>query len=243
MWVMYDSVTVSEIPAHAPAVAGYVGGNFPTYPTLVKEFPAARKLSIAVNAGEDAECLDIETGDATVSEAPTWFRRQVARGVQRPVLYCSVSLGNDLVETMRTHGVARHEFRLWTAHYTGAAHICGPAEGLAEPADGTQWTDKALGRNLDESLLYAHFFPAPVSPLAVLLPRERNRVEVFDRLKVHPGRHPVAYRRVRGELVQRRKEIWLAAVKGLTIHGAHTPKGWDVRHRGARYAILKSRTR
>jgi hypothetical protein len=29
---MFDSVTVSQIPAKAEAVAGYVGGHWPTFP-------------------------------------------------------------------------------------------------------------------------------------------------------------------------------------------------------------------
>jgi hypothetical protein len=57
--------SASAIPKTAEAVAGYVGGHWPTYNQLVKDFPHAHKLSIAVFASEDADCLDIEKGDAT----------------------------------------------------------------------------------------------------------------------------------------------------------------------------------
>jgi hypothetical protein len=84
--VMYDSVTVSAIPANAQAVAGYTAGRFLTFPTLVKQFPKARKLSIAVASRFDAECLDVEPGDATPDVAAGWVKRQQARGVKRPVV-------------------------------------------------------------------------------------------------------------------------------------------------------------
>jgi hypothetical protein len=62
---MFDSVDVATVPNNPQAVAGYVGGHWPTYNSLVQKFPKSHHLSIAVNSGEDAECLDIENGDAT----------------------------------------------------------------------------------------------------------------------------------------------------------------------------------
>jgi hypothetical protein len=63
---MFDSTTVADIPSTGmDAVAGYVGGNWPTLPALVKRFPHLPALSIAVNASQDAQCLDVEKGDAT----------------------------------------------------------------------------------------------------------------------------------------------------------------------------------
>jgi hypothetical protein len=156
---MYDDVTLSLIPANAPAVAGYVGGRWPTYHELATRFPHAKRLSIAVNAGEDAECLDVEPGDATVSQAAAWIKRQRNRGVKRPVVYCSVSQARGVVSALKAAGLGRSSYRLWTAHYTGRAHLCSSACGFGMPttADATQWTDRALGRSLDESLC-AHGF-------------------------------------------------------------------------------------
>jgi hypothetical protein len=158
--VMYDSVTLDQIPGDAPAVAGYVGGHWPTYFQLARRFPHARRLSIAVNAGEDAECLDVEPGDAVISQAAAWARRQIARGVKRPVLYTSLSQLEQLVAALSHAGLRRQDYRLWSAHYTMHPHICGPdcGFGLTSHADATQYTDKALGRNLDESLCEASFW-------------------------------------------------------------------------------------
>lgn len=158
---MYDSVDLSQIPADAPAVAGYVGGSWPTYRELKKRFPHARRLSIAVNASEDADCLDIESGDATPDETPAWVRRQQARGVRRPVVYASASVMPSVLAALKAAGIKRKEVRVWTAHYTFAPHLCGPhsCRYLTDTvADATQFTDVAHGRNLDESLLDRGFF-------------------------------------------------------------------------------------
>jgi len=158
--VMFDSVTVNQIPKNAPAVAGYVGGNWPTYPTLVRNFPKAHKLSIAVNAGQNAECLDCEPGDANPAQVAAWVKRQQQRGIKRPVIYASVSSMQDVVARLSQAGIARSSVRLWSAHYTHKQHICGPGcgFGLKARVDATQWTDRSQGRNLDESLCNGGFF-------------------------------------------------------------------------------------
>ena len=72
----------------------------------------------------------------------------------------------DVVPVLRASGIDRAAVRLWSAHYTGSPHICGPRSCRATSIDmdGTQWTNAALGRNLDESLLAADFFAAPAPP-------------------------------------------------------------------------------
>ena len=158
---MYDSVDISQIPPNAQAVAGYTSGRWVTYPHLVAAFPHAHVLSIAVNAAHDADCLDVETGDATPAQGAAWYQRQKTRGVTRPCLYASVSVMQaDILPALSKAGISRAAVRLWSAHYTGSAHICGPStcRQLGIAADGTQWTDRALGRNLDESLLADSFF-------------------------------------------------------------------------------------
>jgi hypothetical protein len=148
---MYDAVDVSQIPANAEAVAGYVGGSWPTFAELASRFRHAHRFSIAVNAGEDAACLDIENGDATPDQAPAWAKRQLARGQHRPCLYASASQMPAVWAAIARAGIHRQEVRLWVADWTYQPHI---------PAgyDACQWTDKALGRNLDESLCTAGFF-------------------------------------------------------------------------------------
>lgn len=163
---MFDDTNVELLPAGPFAYAGYVGGDWPTFAELERKFPGHHLLSIAVNASEDAECLDIEAGDATIAQAPDWVKRQIRRGVFRPVLYVDASNMKALQQAMAAAGVPGNAWRLWTAHYLNKAHLCAPwscGYGIHE-ADGTQWTDKALGLSLDQSVLVPDFFDKPVKP-------------------------------------------------------------------------------
>lgn len=159
-WLMFDAVTVSHIPRSAEAVAGYVAGNWPTYPVLVHAFPHAKKLSIAVQAYQAADCLDIEPGDATTEQAAQWFRQQVQRGVKRPVFYTSLTNAAGLVAKLTLAHISRTSYRLWIAHYTDRPHICNARCGLGFTgiADATQWTSSYKGLNLDASLCSPDFF-------------------------------------------------------------------------------------
>ena len=160
---MFDSINVGNIPAGAAAVAGYVNGRWPTYNELVAKFPKAHVLGIAVTSWADAECLDVEPGDATPAVAGAWVKRQEARGVKRPVVYTSVSQAKALIDALAVLGIRRGDVRLWTAHYTGTPHLCSSAcgFGFTGTADATQWTDKAYGRSLDASLVADGFFGVP----------------------------------------------------------------------------------
>lgn len=158
--LMFDSVTVAAIPKNAKAVAGYVGGRWPTFSYLGKCFPSAWKISIAVSASEDAECLDVENGDATNAQAPSWYKRQLARGVVRPRLYTSVSNVEPLREVMKGAGFDVPYDDIWSAHYTLKPHRCGPAcgFGMRGVVGATQFHNNFRGRNLDASLCSPTFF-------------------------------------------------------------------------------------
>src|SRR6185437_3735507 len=165
---MFDSITVSVLPSGGSyAYAGYTGGLWPTFKSLQARFPGHRLLSIAVFASDNADCLDIEKGDATIDEAPGWYERQVHRGVWRPAMYIQASNMRALEREMAAAHIARADYRLISAHYLHKAHLCSPKScgyGQSE-ADATQWTDRALGINLDQSILLPNFFDArPVPP-------------------------------------------------------------------------------
>ena len=151
---MFDSIDLTQIPKQAEAVACYVNGYWPTFRDLEKFWPHAKRLSIAVTSSADAECLDVEPGDATPADAPGWVRRQQRRGLRQPVIYCSLSMVPAVLQALDNAGIKRSEIRLWTAHYTHEPHRCGPGCGMAMPtkADATQFTDHSGGRSLDESL-------------------------------------------------------------------------------------------
>jgi hypothetical protein len=180
MIVMFDSVTLDAIPSDAQAVAGYVDG-YATWPRLKKLWPRAHRLSITLTDTLDADCIDVENGAATIADAAVWAVRR-ASPTCRPVVYISISRVGGLLFALREVGIARQNVRIWTAHYTGRPHICtrecctgAPPVGFE--ADGTQWTENALGRNLDESLLLHSFFTAPVPKTTTVKVKARAAVK------------------------------------------------------------------
>ncbi len=146
--LMYDSTVASRIPADALAAAGYVDGRWPTYQAVVARLPSRPVLSIATSPASDAMVLDVEGGDATPAAAAAWVARQHRRGYQRPCLYTSLGAVPTLQDALREAGIPRSAVRLWTAHWTGSAHICSKRElrALEEPPGATQYaTDSSAG--------------------------------------------------------------------------------------------------
>jgi hypothetical protein len=168
---MYDTAFNDQYPAGAAAYAAYVDGsvgNQPNYAYIVRAFPKAEHLAIALFAANNADVLDVEAGASVPSDIPGWYARQVARGIKRPVIYASASaMNSDILPVLAQAGIALAETRLWTAHYGEGEHICGPGscDALSVNADGTQWTSSAGGLVLDQSLLLDDFFtPATSGP-------------------------------------------------------------------------------
>lgn len=167
---MFDTALNNQFPGGAAAYAAYVDGslgNQPNYAYIVSAFPDAQHLSIALFAVDNADALDVESGASAPSDIPAWYARQVARGIQRPVVYASASTMNDsILPVLSQAGIARAKTRLWTAHYDVGEHICGPDScgALSVNADGTQWTSSAMGLVLDQSLLTDDFFTTTTDP-------------------------------------------------------------------------------
>jgi hypothetical protein len=145
---MYDSTNVSNIPHNPVAVAGYVNGAFANFDEMVRAFPHAKHLSIAVTSDVNAGALDVETGDATPADAPGWVRRQHARGVKRPIVYANVSTMPSVIEALTRDDIKRDEYLVWTAGYTDVPHV-NPG------SDATQWQDH--NELYDESLCESWF--------------------------------------------------------------------------------------
>jgi hypothetical protein len=200
---MYDGAFNNQFPASPQAVAGYVDGgigNQPNYAWIVSAFPGASHLSIALFAGHDADCLDVEPGAASPSDIPGWHARQVRRGIARPVIYASASVMNEQVlPVLSRAGIARPSVRLWSAHYGLGEHICGPRScgALSVDADGTQWTQAAMGRVLDQSLLLGDFFGT--SPVSTQVDWTEKIVQQLPVLKL--GAAGPMVRRLQGLLV------------------------------------------
>jgi hypothetical protein len=155
--VMFDSVTVSGLPADAPAVAGYVNGLYANVAELARRFPKRRRKTIAVTASVDAHVLDIETGDATPDEAPGWVARHDHKKYGTPILYTMASQVEAVEDAMGAAGYKRSEYHIWSAHVGAGKHLCGPKScGYGHTkAEGTQWDWR---EQWDESVLRPAFW-------------------------------------------------------------------------------------
>jgi hypothetical protein len=248
---MFDSVD-SDIPTHATAKAGYVAGNFPTWnEQWFKDIQAKYALSIAVQADEDAMMLDVEAGDATDEQAPGWLERRKAAG-EKGDFYRQASAVMGLIHTLDAAG---HKFGVdyyvVTAHYTGVPHICGPqcGFGIDRQMHGTQWTDHALGRNLDESLVSVEIFNLSRHPEYAILDTElrklkgtslkrvseRGRIMTYDRLQPGGERALVA-----SDCLILFNRLWDVVHEHgkLPAGSPKAQKNWTVENRGERGRIL-----
>lgn len=163
---MFDTIENDQFPPGGAAYAAYVDGgigNQPNYAHIVSSFPGAHHMSITL-FGANADAADVEPGAMSAASVPGWFARQKARGIARPCIYANAStMQDEIVPLLGELPGGRPATRLWTAHYGLGEHICGPHScgALSVDADGTQWTQNAMGRVLDQSLLLANFFGAP----------------------------------------------------------------------------------
>lgn len=223
---MWDSAENDQFPPGGAAYAAYVDGhlgNQPNYDWVVRSFPGARHLSIALFASDNADALDVENGAAGTADIPGWHARQAARGVVRPVIYASAyTMDIGVLPVLSAAGIARASVRLWTAHYGSGEHICGPGPGsckaLRIPADGTQWTSSAMGRVLDQSLLLSDFFGAVPAPVPAPKTTEAI-VQQLPTLKL--GATGPMVRRVQGLLVAAGHDLGTTGLRKDGIDGVY----------------------
>jgi hypothetical protein len=164
---LYDSVTEDQIPSDAKYIAAYVDGGYANYARVRLLFPSALVMSITITAAIDADCLDVELGDALPDSVVPWVARQHARGITRPVVYANAyTMKTSVIPLLESAGITQSQVRLWSAHYGTGEHICGPdtCTAVSLSVDGTQWTENAMGRNLDQSTLLPSFFGTTVNP-------------------------------------------------------------------------------
>lgn len=153
---MYDSVEATAIPVgwHPQLVAGYVNGRWPSFTAMTRRFPNAQAVSVTVNAGGDADVLDVETGNATPAQAPGWVGRQHAMNRPRPTIYCSRSTVPAVERAMRDAGVPVDRYDYWVADW-------GPKPSAPIfDAVAVQYVDHGpAGENVDISVVFDPTWP------------------------------------------------------------------------------------
>jgi hypothetical protein len=148
---LFMADTDSDEPAESLEVQAYAGYVETSYDALVAKFyPGHHIFSIAMHADRDAECLDIENGDATAADARDWYERMAAKGVYRPCLYASEANMEMVEEEMAD--VPRENYRLWIAAWS-PEH----PETLLDKYDAHQYYGTSSGP-YDYSILRDDFF-------------------------------------------------------------------------------------
>ena len=154
MYTMYDDVNLSLIPREPHAIIAYINGDEPTLEQARKDFPHARILEMSVRGIVPAQAYDIERFDYTPDDVPELYKVAQEAGIWRPCFYGQLSGTMPAIRAkLNTVITARADVRLLVASWDGVPIV---------PAgyDGKQFTDRALGRSLDESLLLDTFFQA-----------------------------------------------------------------------------------
>lgn len=113
--LMFDGVDPSTVPAGAALYAGYVDGQWQSYTALVAAHPAARHVTICVSTLDDAQVLDVETGDATPEQAPGWAEHQRSRGNPYPAIYMDETAWPAVQKAFADQAVAAPLY--WVAAY------------------------------------------------------------------------------------------------------------------------------
>jgi hypothetical protein len=190
---MVDSISVSGLPKSLHgigAVGGYMNGKWPTYAEFKKLFGKTKEvLGFSVFLANTGDCLDIETGDATPNEAPSYVKVRKAAGLKKPAVYTFAGQGRAVINALLGAGYKREEFLYISAHWGRGPHICSPKACGYPQADGTQWTDGGKP-NYDESILKDTFFEEL---------RKGGHTPAPDRRKIH------------WQLVWRKHLVWHAA--------------------------------
>ena len=172
MGTMFDTAGDPGVTFHGlavEAVAAYGNGSFANHAKAVASFPNAHVLKIDVKGEHIGNAGDFEPGDMAIGHAGPWAKQRVIAGIHRPVIYFSVSKWSAIMQSLQAAGLGRGDVRIWTAHYTGKAHLCSAAcgFGVTGTADATQWASPQTpgtlppeyhGRNLDVSMTAGNFW-------------------------------------------------------------------------------------
>lgn len=195
-----DSITASNLLglAWADGFIGYVNGNWPDYDAIKAEHPGKPVYGLTVFADpKDGDGTDSEPGNASIAQTVVNTKGELARGIDRPIVYCPASWASEMVTAHAQAGVARAAYRLLTAHYgwprtlpgfQASEHICGPATCEYGPgSNGTQWQN---GSRYDRSLVDSHFIaaaphPGP-SPTPTPIPGE-NMQQLIAQIPIGPN--------------------------------------------------------
>lgn len=148
---MADSITLAALEPVADRydlLAGYDDGHWPDAAAIASRFPGKLVLRITVDPTDDeGDVLDVETGDATPTDAPGWVARRRASGHGGPLVYMNASTWPAVVAAF---GAAPEPGYL-VAEYDGVAVV--PPGAVGKQYRGTV---AGPGGTYDESVVCDH---------------------------------------------------------------------------------------
>lgn len=147
---MADSVNPASLPDGFDVYGCYDDGAYNNAAAVKARFPGKTVLVFTVFPQDnEGDCLDVEQGDASPTDAPGWIVRRRSAGHGGPLVYCSESLLPTVKQCFVSAGVAE-------PGYIVAAY---PGEGPVIPNEpnvvGHQWIDHGP---YDESVI-ADYLP------------------------------------------------------------------------------------
>ncbi len=162
-----DSITAAHIPIAGTDVAmGYVNGHWPSANDFPQRFPNIPHVTIDVIGNRpDADVADVENGDLTPAGAVEWARAKLARGGDKPVLYCNRGNITAIFNAMNAAGynIVSH-FYTWLATLDGTQRIADMTGVLA-----VQYLEN-VPANYDESIIWSDWWKQPANPVPVPQP-------------------------------------------------------------------------
>ena len=163
-----DSVVGYYVDPGCAAYGAYYDGPYPDIQAMIDHVGTSPVIiSISPYGSNGARCIDIEPGDAIPADAPQFYfnpsHNSGQKDAGKPIIYCTASDAQAVLDYMANAGIARDDWYLWSAHWIGY-HICHPDSCGFPEADGTQY---ASNSSFDSNVWYAYMFqpPAPTWPL------------------------------------------------------------------------------
>jgi hypothetical protein len=149
----YDGVTSSLVPQGGKWYGYYFDGIYANGSDVKADHPdASWYVSITPDGANGAMCGDTEAGCMSVSQDPGFYRNpdhgtpeDIGGVAVKPWIYCSAANLTAVQNEMTSAGIPRDDYFLWSAHYTGVPHYCGPTTcgyGLSA-ADACQYATSA----------------------------------------------------------------------------------------------------
>src|SRR6266567_3821762 len=170
--IMRDSTTAADIPtAGIQLVAGYLNGKISQWSNDDWNRFAGTSVGLVTidvdGSRPDADVLDVETGDASVTTAVTWVKNKLGRGPSfLPILYCNRSTLTPLFNALLAAGFhVNTHFKIWIGTLDGTMSVPDMTGVVAVQYAGEAQT----GGHYDQSAVYDDTWKAVVLAHGVLV--------------------------------------------------------------------------